>query len=170
MIDGTYYAATVSECRELHLYRIVIEWKPTRAQQSEQKSNFVPPLLHAQPVLFTGCDKLCTPKSQSKPHEDGSGHESRSASAPELTHLLFLPDAPETIRQNSDKITILAIFSYVADDHRQTLGLSEIPPNQFSVICRWRISRSNVILHPAFKSLASKKNASNVTNVRSYNP
>ena len=153
--DGSYYVVAVNSSRQLQLYNIRVDWKPVQSQQDSQKLVQVTPILLVRPVLLTGSDRLCAPLV-SEPVNKSNNQESRDMALPQLSHLLFMPTAPEAVGQGIARTTILAICSY-RQEQRVSLNVPLVQNNSYSVICRWELVKSKVAIHPVFQSLASKK-------------
>ena len=146
--------------RQLQLYNIRVDWRPAQSQQANQKPTQVSPAIIVHPVLLIGSDTLCAPSPTSGfDEEEGKEHNSRNMALPQLSHLIFLPAAPETVGQGMAKISILAIFSYIWES-LPSVEASQLQSDQFSVLSRWEIVKSKGTIHPVFESLASKKNTS----------
>ena len=153
----------VNSSRRLQLYSIRIDWRPNQPQQATQKPTQVAPVLLVRPVLLSGSDRVCAPLTVN-PAIEGNDQESQNMTLPQLSHLLFMPAAPEAVGQDVARTTVLAIFSYLPEQP-VSLNVSQVQNNPFSVICRWELIRSKVTVHPIFQSLAKKKKKS-IANVR----
>ena len=162
-VDGSYNVVAVNLMRQLQLYNIRVDWRSTQSQQASQNPIQVSPTLVVRPILLTGSDRLCAPLSTPGSEEEGNEQNFRNMALPQLSHLIFMPAAPETVGQGMAKISILAICSYIWENPLSP-EVSQLQSDQFSVLCRWEISKSKVTIHPIFETLARKKNSA--TNVR----
>lgn len=149
--------------RQLQLYSIRVDWRSSQSQQASQKPIQVSPAIVVRPVLLTGSDRLCAPLPMPNSGDEGNEQNFRNMALPQLSHLIFMPAAPETVGQGMAKVSILAIFSYVCGNSSSP-DASQSQNDQFSVLCRWEIVKSKATIHPIFERLASKTN--NSTTVR----
>ena len=156
-VDGSYYVVTVNSSRQLQLYSIRVDWRSAQSQQAAPKSTQVSPTLLVRPVLLTGSDRLCAP-SPVEPADESNEQDSRNMAVPQLSHLLFMPAAPETVGQGMARTTLLAVCSY-SPEQALSSNVAYLHNNPFSVICRWEIVKSKVTIHPILQSLARKKNS-----------
>ena len=140
--------------RELHLFRIKIDWALSNPKKLPAPSIVAPSAsIHVSCIDNPG---VCEPSG--KPFDDTDATAKfgqRDPTIAELSHLEVLPLAPEQGTAEATPLTVVAIF---ACSQSQSNALEQAPfQESFSVLCSWELKGPHQVgLHPSFEPLTSK--------------
>ncbi|KAI9706527.1 MAG: mediator complex subunit [Candelina mexicana] len=153
--DHSLLLVVSTVARHLRVYRIYIKWN---LPQNHEK---VPPnqLILAPTLLVRNIksEDKCFPR----PLYDNDNPLAITSSVPPtnnpLSHLEFIPPAPETRNSEPTFPTILAIFSNLSN----AVESSHVYQDSSSIVVRWELHSASRDLHSSFDHLISKKPADN---------
>ncbi len=160
-LDYSLLLVISTVAHHLRVYRIHIRWNlPQNPEKIPPNQLILTPTLVVRNIQS---ESQCSPR----PLVDDGIPSSNAGSVPPnndpLSHLEFIPTAPETRNSESTFPTILAIFSRVSS----ALESPHLYQESSSVVARWELRSMPRNLHPSFDQLISKKT---VDNTRSNNP
>lgn len=154
MLLITYNAACC-----LQLYRVTIKWN------LPQTSNDAPP----SATMTTSCllkEDDCLPSRTSSSGGDTFATDLRDVPS-QLTHLEFVPAAPEQGGGGPTPPTVIAAFASVSSNPTISLGTAHPQPTPTGIISRWELhQQTHGVLHGSFDQLTLKKKSTSAVGNR----
>lgn len=150
--DNTLLLAAHTISCQLRIYRIQVQWNlPANSNSVPEAQRAAVPRMQVQHIKL---EQRFAPLHSAK-DEDGSATSSSplDPSQAHLSHLEFVPVAPESKQRGPTYPAVVAVFSCMPGSNSNGQQSQEL----FSIISRWELRSTNQTLHRSFTQLASKR-------------